>query len=159
MMGAEAVGIEVWVENRKAKSNRSGAFRPWKKQHERAALKKKIATSRRLRAREPRHTKIWVITFTLGMASVCGLYASQQYYRNDRLFLLIFSAVIAAAASGCLAYCWKKRMMYNGIFWQNAEWIYRDDEPFLYWAYMALYSLFCAAVIYVFFHFLIKGSM
>jgi hypothetical protein len=133
-----------------------------KEQQERADFKKRTASLRRLEsAPRPKHPKIWVMMFTLAMALVCGLYGSQHYYRNDRLFLLILNAIVAAVGSGFLAYCWKKRITYSGLFLRGATgaWIYRDGDPFFYWVYMAFYLCIEAATIYLLFYVLIKGSI
>ena len=121
------------------------------------AIKKRLATLRRVEnAPKPKHPKLWMILFTLAIASVCGLYGFQHYYHNDRLFLLILCAIVAAVGFVYLGYCWKKRMTYRGLFrGTTGEWIYRDGEPFFYWAQMALYMCVEAAIIYAFFYLLL----
>ena len=80
---------------------------------------------------------------------------------HSQWFLIILSLILAVGFSGYLSYCWKKRKFYNGRAPMRGVWIYRNEDPFLYWMYMAFFSLLDGAVIYEFFtlsHQLIKGS-
>jgi hypothetical protein len=101
-----------------------------------------------------------VAAIVLLMMVVWGLYLYQDHH-PARWFLIVLSLALAAGFSGFLLYCLVKRKFYNGRSPMRGAWIYRDEDPFIYWMYMALYSVFDGAVIYQFFklsHQFFKGQ-
>lgn len=132
-----------------------------KEQRKVAALDKEIAGLRR-QDRQPVRKRPKIFVIILLMAAVWGLYGWHQYYRHPLplWFLVILSAITMTFLSGFLVYSLKKGRTYSASPWGGrGEWIYRDDTPGIYWFCLALLLFYDAAIIYVFCHLLIKGSV
>jgi hypothetical protein len=139
-----------------------------KEQQKVAALQKEATVLLRQKERRDRarRTRPHVLRIILFMAAVWGILGLHHYYqhRDSGWFLVILSAIFAAGGSGYLVYCLKSRRTYvaNAV-WRNireaGEWVYRDEDPFIYWCYMALLLFYDAVMIYLLLHLLIKGSV
>lgn len=114
-----------------------------------------------------RGTRPHVLRIILSVAAVLGILGLHHYnqHRDSGWFLIILSAVFAAGGSGYLVYCLKSKRTYVGNLtplsnpWGPGEWVYRDEDPFIYWCYMALILFYDAVMIYLLLHLLIKGSV
>ena len=67
---------------------------------------------------------------------------------DPQWWLLFLALVLVIVTSSALAYCWRAKRVYNGITPGKGEWIYRDENPIIYWCYMALFLVWDCAVIY-----------
>ncbi len=88
-----------------------------------------------------------IIAIIVLMTVVWGMYGLELYQKHHpsrwyRWFLVALCVALAVGASGYLVYFWKKGKIYIGRKFTPVEWIYRDEDPFCYWFYMAIYSFF-----------------
>ena len=86
-----------------------------------------------------------------------GLYQQHHPLQWYRWYLVVLSLALAVGSSGYLVYFWNKRKIYIGRAFAGDGWIYRDEDPFCYLFYVAIYSFFDGVFIYGFITLLIKG--
>jgi hypothetical protein len=60
----------------------------------------------------------------------------------------MLSLIFATVCSVYLLYCWRKQRLYNGVALMHGQWIRRDENPLIYWVYMALISFLNGVLIY-----------
>jgi hypothetical protein len=101
------------------------------------------------------------IAITLLMAVLWGLYFLGRFHKlhPSKGFLIGLSLLLAIGFSGYVLYCFVKRKVFNGIAPFRGEWIQRDEDPFFYWLYMALFSFWSGVGIYASFMMITKGSL
>jgi hypothetical protein len=94
------------------------------------------------------------------MATLWGLYFLERYHKfhPSRGFLIAVSLLLAISFSSYVLYCFGKRKVFNGLAPFQGVWIQRDEEPVLYWFYMALFSFWGGVGIYASFMLITKGS-
>jgi len=68
-------------------------------------------------------------------------------HHPSRWLAIGLSLAMAVGFSSYILYCLIKGRLLGGNNIFRRQWIYRDEEPFCYWFYMALY--FCAVCLFI----------